>query len=115
MNGNSILFATSSSNIDRKSYPLLKLISTSIRQCGDTILANAQKIEISGHTDSRGSEEMNLKLSDNRAKSVRDYLLEQGVRSSVLISKGYGESNPIADNKTAAGRKQNRRIQFTIQ
>ena len=115
MNGNTILFATSSSSIDPKSYPLLNTIATTIRRCGDMVLANGQLIEISGHTDSRGADEMNLILSDNRAKSVRSYLLEQGVRSSVLISKGYGESNPVADNGTASGRKQNRRIQFTIQ
>ncbi|MCL4164726.1 UNVERIFIED_CONTAM: hypothetical protein GTU68_024058 [Idotea baltica] len=56
-----------------------------------------------------------MTLSNNRAKSVRDYLMETGVRGSVLVSKGYGETTPIADNNTTTGRRQNRRIQFTIQ
>ena len=115
MNGNSILFATSSSTINSQSFPLLDIIALTARQCGDTIISNAQLIEISGHTDSRGADEMNLNLSPARAKSVRDYLLGKGVRSSVLISRGYGEANPVATNDTAAGRQQNRRIQFTIQ
>ncbi len=115
MSGNSILFATSSSRINTKSYPLLDIIATTAKQCGDIIISNAQSIEVSGHTDSRGADAMNLKLSESRAKSVRDYLLSKGVRSSLIISKGYGEVNPVATNDTAAGRQQNRRIQFTIQ
>ena len=115
MNGNSILFATSSSKINTKSYPLLDTIALTVRQCGETIISNAKNIEISGHTDSRGADTMNLKLSESRAKSVRDYLLGKGVRSSALTSKGYGEVNPVATNNTAAGRQLNRRIQFTIQ
>ncbi|PWQ97586.1 OmpA family protein [Leucothrix arctica] len=115
MNGNSILFATSSSKINTKSYPLLDTIALTARECGDTIISNAQNIEISGHTDSRGADTMNLTLSESRAKAVRDYLLGKGVRSSVLTSKGYGEVNPVATNDTAAGRQLNRRIQFTIQ
>ncbi len=66
--------------------------------------------EIDGYTDSVGSDAYNVKLSDRRAKSVFDYLTSRGVDPSRLKSMGYGEANPIADNKTAEGRQQNRRV-----
>ena len=66
---------------------------------------------IEGHTDSVGSEEYNLKLSDRRANSVRDYLVTKlGIDGSRLTAKGFGESRPEADNKTAEGRQRNRRV-----
>jgi OOP family OmpA-OmpF porin len=68
------------------------------------------KIELQGHTDSSGSDAYNLKLSQRRADSVRDYLVSQGVPASQLTAKGYGESQPIADNATADGRATNRRV-----
>ncbi len=71
-------------------------------------------IEISGHTDSVGTDVYNLRLSESRAKSVHNYLLEQGVSVSRLSYKGYGESEPIADNSTAEGRRQNRRVELKI-
>ena len=72
------------------------------------------KIEISGHTDSIGSEEYNQKLSENRAKSVVTYLVELGIDDNRLIYKGYGESKPIAKNDTDANRQENRRTEFKI-
>lgn len=68
------------------------------------------KIELQGHTDSAGPDAYNLKLSQQRADSVRTYLVDQGVPESRLVSKGYGESQPIADNKTEDGRALNRRV-----
>ena len=65
---------------------------------------------IEGHTDSVGTEEYNLKLSDRRAKSVFDYLTSRGVDPARMSSIGYGESKPIADNETAEGRQLNRRV-----
>jgi len=65
---------------------------------------------IEGHTDSTGTDAYNLKLSDRRAKAVLDYLVEHGVPSERLQFKGYGETQPVADNKTAEGRAQNRRV-----
>ena len=67
------------------------------------------KVEIQGYTDSVGSAEKNQKLSEQRANAVRSYLTHHGVEASRVTAKGYGEENPIADNTTAEGRKQNRR------
>ena len=68
------------------------------------------QLKIDGHTDSDGSDEFNMKLSDGRAASVKAYLVSKGIDESRLISEGFGESMPIADNKTAAGKQQNRRV-----
>lgn len=68
------------------------------------------KVEIQGHTDSTGSPAYNLKLSQRRADSVRDYLLSQGVPEDQLQTKGYGQTQPVATNKTAEGRAKNRRV-----
>jgi outer membrane protein OmpA-like peptidoglycan-associated protein len=68
------------------------------------------KIELQGHTDSTGSPPYNLKLSQRRADSVRNYLLQQGVTGEQLVAKGYGQTQPIASNKTADGRSKNRRV-----
>ncbi|OGU49348.1 MAG: hypothetical protein A2006_11970 [Ignavibacteria bacterium GWC2_35_8] len=70
------------------------------------------KIEIQGYTDSMGSETYNLNLSERRAKIVMDYLVANGISKKRLEVKGFGESNPIADNKTIEGRSLNRRIEF---
>ncbi len=72
------------------------------------------KIELSSHTDSKGSDEYNLKLSQARAQSVVDYLVKNGISPTRLTAKGYGESKPIADNETEEGRQLNRRTEFTI-
>ena len=69
---------------------------------------------IEGHTDSSGSDKVNLRVSDSRAKAVKDYLLKKGVDASRLESKGFGEAYPIADNKTAAGRAINRRVVIKV-
>ncbi|MEP7269942.1 MAG: OmpA family protein [Acidobacteriota bacterium] len=76
----------------------------------------AYQIEIEGHTDSVGSEESNLTLSRERAESVRDYLVESGIKIERLIAaRGFGETKPVADNETAAGRQVNRRVEIVIQ
>jgi outer membrane protein OmpA-like peptidoglycan-associated protein/tetratricopeptide (TPR) repeat protein len=72
------------------------------------------KIEISGHTDSKGANDYNLKLSDNRAKAVVDYLIKAGIVSNRLVYKGYGEEQPISTNETDDGRQLNRRTEFKI-
>jgi outer membrane protein OmpA-like peptidoglycan-associated protein len=72
------------------------------------------KLDIDGHTDNIGSEASNLKLSENRANAVKNYLVKKGVDASRLIVTGHGESEPIADNKTAAGRQQNRRVELKL-
>jgi outer membrane protein OmpA-like peptidoglycan-associated protein len=72
------------------------------------------RLEIDGFTDSTGSEEYNQLLSEKRAGTVRDYLVDSGVPINNVIAKGMGESNPIADNATAAGRKLNRRVEMVV-
>jgi outer membrane protein OmpA-like peptidoglycan-associated protein len=73
------------------------------------------RIEIEGHTDSVGSDESNLNLSRGRAESVRDYLVQNGVKSErVSATSGFGESKPVAGNETAAGRQINRRVEIII-
>ena len=69
---------------------------------------------IEGHTDDRGRDAYNLNLSDQRAASVLSYLTQRGISSSRLQSKGFGEARPVASNKTAAGRQENRRVELSI-
>jgi outer membrane protein OmpA-like peptidoglycan-associated protein len=78
--------------------------------------APTAQLTVTGHTDSVGSDTYNQKLSDKRAHSVVEYLIEQGVpRSNFVSVVGAGESQPVADNKTADGRAQNRRTEIKIQ
>ena len=72
------------------------------------------KVEIAGHTDSVGTDEYNLDLSDRRARAVMDYFVSKGVDPGRLSSKGYGESAPLTGNETAAGRAQNRRVEMRV-
>ena len=72
------------------------------------------KVEIAGHTDSVGRASYNLRLSEARANSVRDYMIQHGIEASRLIARGYGETMPIAPNTTRAGRAKNRRIEFIV-
>ena len=72
------------------------------------------KIEIGGHTDNSGTEELNKKLSENRAKSVYDYLIAKGVAAGRLSYKGYAAAKPVADNNTPEGKAKNRRTEFLV-
>ena len=71
-------------------------------------------INIYGYTDSKGTDEYNLSLSDRRAASVKAYLISKGIASSRMNTMGMGEASPIASNDTEAGRAQNRRVEFAI-
>lgn len=71
-------------------------------------------VEVAAHTDSRAQDAYNLSLSNRRAKRVMDYLVSHGIAASRLNSHGYGETQPVADNKTAAGRAKNRRVELRI-
>jgi OOP family OmpA-OmpF porin len=75
----------------------------------------AIEIEMSAHTDSKGSDEYNFKLSDNRARSVMEYIISKGIASTRITSKGYGETVPVATNETDEGRQLNRRVEFKIE
>jgi OmpA-OmpF porin, OOP family len=72
------------------------------------------EIEISGHTDSKGSDDYNLNLSQGRSQSVVDYIAGQGIDAFRLTAHGYGESKPIDTNNTEDGRANNRRVEFTV-
>jgi outer membrane protein OmpA-like peptidoglycan-associated protein len=72
------------------------------------------KVELSAHTDSKGSDEYNMKLSQKRAESVVNYLIGKGISADRLIAKGYGETQPIDTNDTEEGRQNNRRVEFKI-
>jgi OOP family OmpA-OmpF porin len=73
-----------------------------------------QKVRIEGHTDNQGGAAYNQKLSDKRAKAVREYLVKKGIDGKRLESKGFGLKKPLGDNKTPEGREQNRRVELHI-
>ena len=103
-----ILFDTGKSTIKAQSEKVLSDIVAILKE-----YPNA-KFTIEGHTDSVGSETLNQKLSEERASSVMNYLIENGIASMRLTHKGYGESKPIDSNKTAAGRANNRRVEINL-
>ncbi len=75
----------------------------------------AKQIEISGHTDSIGSDEVNNKISQGRADAVKNYMISKGsVAVSRIITKGYGKTRPVASNDTDEGQQANRRVEFLI-
>jgi len=73
------------------------------------------RVQVAGYTDSVGTDEYNQALSERRAKAVSGYLSSHGIEASRLSAVGFGETNPVADNKTADGRSQNRRVELNIQ
>jgi OmpA-OmpF porin, OOP family len=95
-----------------------KLLNTSFKSLDDVVrIMNDEKdlkLTIEGHTDNVGTDEYNHTLSHNRALSVKNYLLSKGVDESRITSQGFGETQPIADNKTAAGRAKNRRVVMKV-
>ncbi len=103
-----IFFETDQFNLKPESKVELNKLMTFLMQ------NPRMKIEISGHTDNVGTEKYNLTLSDNRAKSVFDYLIANGVVSTRLTYKGYGWSKPIESNDTESGRANNRRTEFKV-
>jgi len=104
-----VFFATDKDVILKQSFEVLQSVSDALK--GAT---HIKKVRVEGHTDDRGKVEHNTELSDRRAKSVMAWLVEHGIDQSRLEAKGYGPSNPIADNKTSAGRAKNRRVDFVI-
>jgi outer membrane protein OmpA-like peptidoglycan-associated protein/tetratricopeptide (TPR) repeat protein len=103
-----ILFETGKSVLTISSYTELDRLLNIMK---DNAL---MKIEISGHTDKTGSEPLNFKLSEARAKAVVDYLVQKGVDGSRMEFKGYGSLQPVSDNSTSQGRAKNRRVEFKI-
>jgi outer membrane protein OmpA-like peptidoglycan-associated protein len=103
-----IFFATGSSKLLAKSYKSLKDVAQILKD------NPSYNISIDGHTDNTGSDELNQKLSESRANSVKQYLIKNGISDSRITTTGYGETKPIADNNTAAGRAKNRRVEMTL-
>jgi OOP family OmpA-OmpF porin len=87
---------------------------TILNGVAESLVANDSiKVQVSGHTDNTGSAAVNARLSKARAEAVRQYLVDKGVAADRLTARGYGPSKPIASNKTAEGRAQNRRVELT--
>lgn len=103
-----IFFETGSAELLSTSGPELNKLLSTLRAHAD------MKIEIRGHTDNVGSDQDNQRLSEDRAMAVYHYLLQRGIEATRLSYIGFGESQPVADNATAAGRKKNRRTEFRI-
>ena len=103
-----ILFATNSSTLNQASRTSLTQFSNSLKANPDT------DVRIFGHTDSSGNDQINIPLSQQRAKSVMDYIASQGVSTSRMVSEGMGSSEPVADNATSVGKAQNRRVEVYI-
>ncbi len=103
-----IEFASGQSTLDAASHPILNDIAQAFANCSN------RHLRVAGHTDNRGSESANLKLSQARAEAVCAYLSQHGVPISHCQAKGFGESQPIADNGTRAGQAKNRRIEFLV-
>ncbi|HEY6642366.1 OmpA family protein [Povalibacter sp.] len=103
-----VTFETNSAQLTSDSRTVLNGVATGLKKYPRL------KIELQGHTDSSGSDRYNLTLSRQRADSVRTHLLEQGVATSQLTAKGYGEAQPVADNTTADGRATNRRVVMQV-
>ncbi|MCF8330963.1 MAG: OmpA family protein [Bacteroidales bacterium] len=96
-------------------YDLLPESRVELNRLAELLNKNPElNIRIQGHTDSRGDEAYNQKLSENRAKAVYDFLIQQGITPNRLSYKGFGESKPIADNDTEEGRAKNRRTEFEV-
>jgi outer membrane protein OmpA-like peptidoglycan-associated protein/Tol biopolymer transport system component len=96
-------------------YELRDVSKTELNTLVDLMKKNTtMKIELSGHTDNSGIESENKILSENRAKSVMEYLVTNGIEAARLSAKGYGSSKPIADNKTEEGKQKNRRTEFVV-
>ena len=106
--GQKIFFKFNKSTILVKSYPLLDEVAQVLRENPNI------KIRIEGHTDSKGGDRYNKKLSEERAASVLDYLRGQGVEGMRMESIGFGEERPIEDNATETGRAANRRVEIHI-
>lgn len=102
------LFATGKSELKSGATANLDRLSAFLNQYPN------RTASIEGYTDSMGSDEMNQSLSERRADAVRSYLVRQGVGSDRLTSTGRGESSPVADNESASGRQQNRRVEVVI-
>lgn len=103
-----VFFETGLSSLKKESFPALNELVDALKS------KPSLNIEIAGHTDNVGNSESNQKLSTDRAIAVRDYLIKHGVEPNRVVAKGYGETQPVADNDSSEGRQQNRRTEVRI-
>jgi outer membrane protein OmpA-like peptidoglycan-associated protein len=103
-----VLFDSGSSTLKPAAREMLAKIS------GILLAHPGLRLQVEGHTDSIGSDEFNQQLSERRAGSVQDFLVEQGVQTSAVTAQGYGKLLPVADNETAEGRQRNRRVELVV-
>ena len=100
---------------DVASYTLKPTFRTTLDQVADSLIRYPNSlIDVYGHTDSTGSDAYNQTLSENRARTVANYLISRGVPAARIRSQGFGETMPVADNATEAGRTKNRRVEIKI-
>ena len=105
---NELSFDTGRSNVKRNLAQVLDKVAEGLKS------ATAASVRVVGHTDSTGSEEGNERLSVSRADSVRNHLVSRGISTTVITTDGRGSREPLADNNTAAGRAQNRRVEIFV-
>lgn len=103
-----ITFAKNRSEISPAFFDVLNSVSLVLKEYGETV------VQVTGHTDSTGSGDYNRRLSEQRAASVSQYLVAQGLPSSRIRSMGQGENYPVASNDTPEGRQRNRRVELTL-
>lgn len=103
-----VLFDTAKSDLKKGAYATIEKLSEFLEEYPE------RKVLIEGHTDSVGGDQYNLGLSINRAEAVRDVLMEMGIDSARIRTKGYGKKFPVASNDTPAGRQRNRRVEIII-
>lgn len=104
-----VQFALNSADLLPASYPLLNEVAKVIKDNPQIAV-----IQVEGHTDNSGKHDYNMRLSMQRAASVRAYLVNQGIDPNRLVPKGFGPDKPITTNGTEAGREKNRRVEFNI-
>jgi outer membrane protein OmpA-like peptidoglycan-associated protein len=93
---------------------LLPAALTRLDQVAEALVAKGQRVTVEGYTDSRGSQSTNMSLSQRRADSVRSYLVTRGFPTEKIEARGMGPDRPIADNTSAEGRANNRRVEIVI-
>lgn len=103
-----VLFDTGKYDLRANAREILAKLSGIVLAHPDLNLA------VEGYTDSTGSDQLNQRLSEKRAETVRDYLIEQGLNSDTITAKGFGKDRPVADNNTPTGRQKNRRVELIV-
>jgi outer membrane protein OmpA-like peptidoglycan-associated protein len=103
-----ILFNTNSYELRPQSKSDIEALANTLKKYGDT------NVIVEGHTDNSGTDAINQPLSENRARSVANYTIAQGVETSRVATQGFGSTKPVADNSTEAGKQANRRVEIAI-